>query len=83
MDTALYERGKQLLEEKLAKQKEGGKLGRLFSMEAANLPEISRREAFLNRREASSAKLPHHRSRPRPSSKRGNAQLTADSDLCA
>jgi len=44
MDTALYERGRQLLEAKLAEHRATGRLEELGSREEANLVEIARRE---------------------------------------
>ena len=44
MDTALYERGKQLLEAKLAEHSRAGRLQGIGSLEEANLAEILRRD---------------------------------------
>ena len=67
MDTALYERGKQLLEAKLTKHRQGGVLTSMRSMQEANLPEILQREAALQgsmKSQAGTRRSPQHRSRP-------------------
>lgn len=49
MDTALYERAKRLLDEKLAEHRKWRRLENVRSMEDANVPDILRREAFAQK----------------------------------
>lgn len=77
MDAALYERAKQLLEERLAEHRRELRLGSLRSMKEANVAEITRREAAMDKGapRAHSAKSALHSKPPASSGNRLSSLL--------
>ena len=59
MDTALYERGNQLLDSRLKEHKKARRLGSVRSMEEANVPEILKREAVAEKHASRRKKAPN------------------------
>ncbi len=73
MDTALYERGKQLLEGRLAEHRKAGLLEGLRTPEEADLAEILRRDAPTDKQRQHQMHRGKTAAKPRTASKQGGA----------